>query len=773
MAFNALPFYGQILPPVGTCDYTPLAPTYPSTTSIPINGEQIILDDPGTGAPNYTYVITDPSVIVYNDGIPLGELIIGTVEEEPIGSGIYVLNPSDYNLVEGMNYNLTGFGFDFDNINQIAAGVYVSNLCTLAVPCNTDGDSTNDFCQSCVDGPGPPDSFNTLLEFFDFAAAIGGGGIASIESVLQVVDLVDDLSDALAVPDPCYVINEFYEYSFTVIAPISDLNQATCGYNVVAPVYPTTTNVLIDETLILNDVPGTGAPNYAYVITDPSQILLNDNGDPVGELILGTVEEDPIGSGNYVLNPSNYNLIEGMTYNISGFGFDLENLNQIVAGVYTSFLCTITVPCSTDGDSSNDFCQICSDGPVPPENFTTLSEFFDFSSAINDGNIAIESVLEIVELIDVLSLAFEVPQPCYTINNVYEYSFRLGSPELNISQATCGYSVPPAYQGSVGNLLCNSNSVLVLENAPLTGAPDFAYFITDPSQIISDENGDPDGAKILGTIENSAGSNYVLDPSDYNLTGGTSYYLSGLSYDLENLNAIVSGIYESSLCSMHFPCISDTDPANDICQTCQDQPAAPANLESLQEFLDFIGLMLGPDIVMGSDLSIENVIGVFELVDALSTSLQIPVPCYSILSLNEISVVIDSALTFYEDADGDGLGNPNISITTCDSPPVCYVDNDSDLDDTDAGYCQNVAEVIVSDICIELLAKPVENEFTIIGDLGLYYIEILDENENLYENITPIGNIHTINLNDLPIGTFFIRITNINNNQIEMQKILE
>jgi len=40
--------------------------------------------------------------------------------------------------------------------------------------------------------------------------------------------------------------------------------------------------------------------------------------------------------------------------------------------------------------------------------------------------------------------------------------------------------------------------------------------------------------------------------------------------------------------------------------------------------------------------------------------------------------------TFYADSDGDGLGNPEDSQTTCDGQPEGYVDNSDDCDDSSA-----------------------------------------------------------------------------------------
>lgn len=52
--------------------------------------------------------------------------------------------------------------------------------------------------------------------------------------------------------------------------------------------------------------------------------------------------------------------------------------------------------------------------------------------------------------------------------------------------------------------------------------------------------------------------------------------------------------------------------------------------------------------------------------------------------------------TWYQDADSDGLGNPNISILDCDQP-LGYVNNNNDDDDTPGPLDQVINTVITSD----------------------------------------------------------------------------
>jgi hypothetical protein len=50
---------------------------------------------------------------------------------------------------------------------------------------------------------------------------------------------------------------------------------------------------------------------------------------------------------------------------------------------------------------------------------------------------------------------------------------------------------------------------------------------------------------------------------------------------------------------------------------------------------------------------------------------------------NDADATVSANQTYYEDADGDGLGNPEVSTSICSStPPEGYVANSDDLDDT-------------------------------------------------------------------------------------------
>jgi len=79
----------------------------------------------------------------------------------------------------------------------------------------------------------------------------------------------------------------------------------------------------------------------------------------------------------------------------------------------------------------------------------------------------------------------------------------------------------------------------------------------------------------------------------------------------------------------------------------------------------------------------------------------------------------------------------------------------------------------VSESYIEIYPNLVVNEFTIIGELGLYQIEVIDINSQVYQTLNSTGNITTIDVSAIPSGLYFIKVTNSTNNFIQVQKIIK
>ena len=74
---------------------------------------------------------------------------------------------------------------------------------------------------------------------------------------------------------------------------------------------------------------------------------------------------------------------------------------------------------------------------------------------------------------------------------------------------------------------------------------------------------------------------------------------------------------------------------------------------------------------------------------------------------------------------------------------------------------------------ITLFPNPNAGYFKITGLLSHYMIQILDVNGQVFQTINEPSNELNIDLNELPSGMYFIRISNTVNSEIMMQKILK
>ncbi len=91
-------------------------------------------------------------------------------------------------------------------------------------------------------------------------------------------------------------------------------------------------------------------------------------------------------------------------------------------------------------------------------------------------------------------------------------------------------------------------------------------------------------------------------------------------------------------------------------------------------------------------------------------------------------------------------------------------------------FCNNVindVDALVIEDDIHLFPNPTEGLFTISGMLSDYQIEILDVNGSLYELVETDLSLHTIDLSDLPAGIFYLKIVNVDNGQVSVEKILK
>jgi len=73
---------------------------------------------------------------------------------------------------------------------------------------------------------------------------------------------------------------------------------------------------------------------------------------------------------------------------------------------------------------------------------------------------------------------------------------------------------------------------------------------------------------------------------------------------------------------------------------------------------------------------------------------------------------------------------------------------------------------------IRVLPDPTNNTYTVLGDLSLYQIDILNSFGAVVQTVSTNLNIYTVDLSAFQGGLFFIRAQNLNNNQISVQKII-
>ncbi len=74
---------------------------------------------------------------------------------------------------------------------------------------------------------------------------------------------------------------------------------------------------------------------------------------------------------------------------------------------------------------------------------------------------------------------------------------------------------------------------------------------------------------------------------------------------------------------------------------------------------------------------------------------------------------------------------------------------------------------------IELFPNPTQNEFTVTGDLQNYQIEILNASGTLLQTVNSTNTSHTIDISELPQGLFFIKLSNLTNNNLVLQQIIK
>lgn len=83
------------------------------------------------------------------------------------------------------------------------------------------------------------------------------------------------------------------------------------------------------------------------------------------------------------------------------------------------------------------------------------------------------------------------------------------------------------------------------------------------------------------------------------------------------------------------------------------------------------------------------------------------------------------------------------------------------------------ANVTLTSDAIQLLPNPTDGLFRIVGTLADYTIEVLDVNGNIHQTINNASSSVTININTMPTGLYFIRISNQTNGAVSVEKIIK
>lgn len=162
----------------------------------------------------------------------------------------------------------------------------------------------------------------------------------------------------------------------------------------------------------------------------------------------------------------------------------------------------------------------------------------------------------------------------------------------------------------------------------------------------------------------------------------------------------------------------------------------------------------------------------------------------------------DNALTSpYGPPPGYVVGGPNSSYSGSLSPPAgqplqkAYLDFNSQWPDNSweitepaiyyqaayvrllSNFVQNgttvaTTNILAVDDCIEIFPNPTNNLFTVRGELDLYKVDIFDTMGNFFEAAVS-GYEAQIDLSSLPVGTILLRIENVQNQQLCVQKIIK
>lgn len=111
---------------------------------------------------------------------------------------------------------------------------------------------------------------------------------------------------------------------------------------------------------------------------------------------------------------------------------------------------------------------------------------------------------------------------------------------------------------------------------------------------------------------------------------------------------------------------------------------------------------------------------------------------------------------------------------------VDYIWNELTLFNDDNGNSRvfyenitNTVDLLADEDCITIFPNPVPDHMTLSGQLSDYEIDILDGSGMIYQNLNTSLSLHTIDVSALPAGLYFIRLINVNNGNVMLEKILK
>lgn len=194
-------------------------------------------------------------------------------------------------------------------------------------------------------------------------------------------------------------------------------------------------------------------------------------------------------------------------------------------------------------------------------------------------------------------------------------------------------------------------------------------------------------------------------------------------------------------------------------------PSTPVCLipggQGLAALYDSIQIGAVPGITMIEDVFSDNI--------HLNDTGKYYIACIHFAMIHEVSPVgLTNVLTHWY---GDTLGPPDLLLAAKLQEMAWEVVN------TYPRTCLNTTtaatDVSLEANCLSILPNPTDNIFEIDGLLGDYSIDILDGNGAIYQTLSNMGDRVEVDIQGLPSGLYYIRIVNMTNQSISIEKVLK